>query len=87
MKTITYQDLFEDEIAEILRNLPHNSVIERNDVYTYRPASMICEDGIYTSGKGSFTEYMYGKRTGNHVGMAYLTGVLSHTTFTVKEAV
>ena len=87
MKRTIYSNLFEDEVAELLRELPHNNAIEPNDMYTYYPASMICEDGIYTSGKDSFTEYMYGKRTGNHVGTAYLIDKLAHTTFVVRETI
>ena len=85
MQITTYTDLFEDEVAEILRELTSTNTSISYKTYTYKPACTICDDGIYTSGKGYFTEYYNGKYTGNHVGTGYLIRVLAHTTFTVKE--
>ena len=53
--------------------------------HEFYPAAAICEDGIYTSGDGMYTEYLDGKRTGNHVGRKYLIDCLAHKTFTVIE--
>lgn len=85
MKRTTYTDLFEDEVAEILRNLPHGTMVIMDAWHEFYPASMICEDGVYTSGAGMFTEYFRGKRTGHYVNQKYLIDTLSHKTFTVVE--
>jgi len=82
MKTVTYTDLYEDWIAEILRELPHNSVVE-DGYYSFYPACAVCEDGIYSSGSGLYSVYINGKRTGSHVGKKYLIDRLAHKTFTV----
>ena len=83
MDQITYTDLFEDEVAEILTHLPFRSTVIMDAHHEFYPASMICEDGVYTSGDGMYTEYFNGKRTGNHVGRKYLIDNLAHKTFTV----
>lgn len=85
MANNVYSDLFEDEVAEILREISSVNTRILYGIYTYTPACMICEDGIYTSDKGYFTEYCNGKRTGNHVGTGYLIMSLAHATFTLKE--
>ena len=81
-KTI-YADLFEDEVAEVLRDLPFSSTIIMDAHHEFYPAAGICEDGIYTSGTGMYTEFFNGKRTGSHVGRQYLIDHLAHTTFAV----
>ena len=81
MNETIYADLFEDEVAEILRYLPARSVITDNH-NEFLPASMICEDGIYSSGEGMFTQYIDGKKAGA-VNEAYLIDYLSHKTFAV----
>lgn len=83
MKRTTYADLFEDEVAEILRDLPFRSTIIMDSRHEFCPAAGICEDGVYSSGAGLFTEYLDGKRTGNHVGRRYLIDALAHKTFTI----
>lgn len=82
MDRTTYSDLFEDEVAEILRCLPFNSTVIMDAHHEFYPASMICEDGIYTSGSGMYAQYIDGKRTG-HVGQKHLIDRLAHETFTV----
>lgn len=84
MKTVTYSDLFEDEIAEAIRDHPLTDTFIFIDRYMFSPACMICDDGIYTSGAGYFTEYLDGKRTGNHIRAASLIRALAHRTFTIK---
>ena len=84
MKTITYSDLFEDEVAEVLRDHPLQNTIIFIDRYMFCPANMICEDGIYTSGAGYFSEYLNGIRTGNHINAKAFPHVLAHRLFTVK---
>ena len=83
MEQTTYTDLFEDEVAEVLRGLPFSSTIIMDAHSEFYPAAGICEDGIYSSGEGSYTEFWNGKRTGNHVGRKYLIDRLAHKTFTV----
>ena len=79
MKTV-YTDLFEDEVADLLRENPTASVECGN--YTYSPSAMICEDGIYTSGKSYYTEYFLGKRTGDHIHTSGLINrILPHKEF------
>lgn len=85
MKRTTYSNLFEDEVAEILRPLPFNSAIIMDARHEFYPAAGIDEDGIRSSGKGLYTEFLDGKRTGNHVAMQYLIAHLAHKTFTVIE--
>lgn len=84
MKTVTYSDMFEDEIAEVLRDRPLAGTFIFIDRYMFSPACMICEDGIYTSGSGLFSEYLNGIRTGNHISVAGLAQALAHRTFTIK---
>ena len=84
MKTVTCSDLFEDEIAEVLREHPQHDTFIFIDRYMFTPACMICDDGIYTSGAGYFTEHLDGKRTGNHIRAAGLIQALAHRTFTIK---
>ena len=43
--TATYKDLFEDEVAAILRSLPFTGSV-RIGFYSFYPAGMICEDGM-----------------------------------------
>ena len=81
MNETIYADLFEDEVAEILRYLPARSVITDSH-NEFIPAAMICEDGIYSSGEGMFTQYIDGKKAGT-VNQAYLIDYLSHKTFAV----
>lgn len=82
MKSETYTDLFEDEIAEVLRSHPDLNAI--TDAHReFYPARMICEDGVYTSGSGLFSVYMDGKRTGSHVSAQYIASALAHETFRV----
>ena len=83
MERTTYSDLFEDEVSEILRNLPFHSTVIMDAHHEFYPAAMICEDGVYTSGENMYTEYMDGKRTGGHVGKKYLIDNLAHKTFTI----
>ena len=45
---------------------------------------MICEDGIYTSGNGYFTEYLNGQRTGSHRGSESLIRYLTGEEFTIN---
>ena len=82
-KTFTYTDLFEDEVAEIVRDLPHDSTIIMDAYREFYPANMMCEDGVYTSGSGMYAEYLNGKRTGSIYGLKYLVDHLAHTTFKV----
>lgn len=83
MNETIYTGLFEDEVAEILRYLPARSIIIDNHNEFY-PAAMICEDGIYSSGKGMYTQYINGKKAGV-VNQAYLINYLSHKTFSVAR--
>ena len=79
MKTV-YDGLFEDEVAELLRENQTASVECGNS--TYYPACMMCYDGIYVSGEGYYTEYYLGKRTDNHIHIKGLINtVLPHTEF------
>ena len=82
--TATYSGLFEDEVAEILRLLPFRGSVNIG-FYTYYPAGMICEDGIYTSGKGYFSEYLNGQRTGSHVARETLIRKLTGAEFTITR--
>ena len=84
MKTVTYSDLFEDEIAEVLRDHPLAGTFIFIDRYMFSPACMICDDGIYTAGEGYFTEFLGGYRTGNHIAASRLIQALAHRTFTIK---
>ena len=81
MKT-TFTGLFEDEIAEILRFLPFRGSV-KSGFYTWYPAGMICEDGIYTSGNGYFSEYLNGQRTGSHRSLEGLVRELAGEEFTI----
>lgn len=81
MNETIYADLFEDEVAEILRYLPARSVITDSH-NEFVPAATICEDGIYSSGEGMFTQYIDGKKTGT-VNQSYLINYLPHKTFAV----
>lgn len=79
MKTV-YDGLFEDEVAELLRENPTASIECGN--YKYYPSAMICEDGIYTSGRNYYSEYYLGKRTFNHIHMSGLINrILPHKEF------
>jgi hypothetical protein len=84
MKTVTCSDLFEDEIAEVLREYPQHDTLFFSGRYMFSPACMICDDGIYTSGAGYYTEYLDGVRTGNHISTGILIQALAHQTFTIK---
>lgn len=85
MSQTVYSDLFEDEVSAILRSFPIDKIVIMDSHHEYYPACTICEDGIYTSGKGLFTEYLDGKRTGNHVGLQYFINALAHKTFSIIE--
>ncbi len=79
----TYSGLLEDEIAELLRSLPGDHSIT-TAYHSYYPARMICEDGIYTSGAGRYTEYLQSRYTGNHISRTGLINRLAGCTFTVR---
>lgn len=83
MERTTYSDLFEDEVAEILHDLPFDSTIIMTSHQEFYPAAAVYEDGITTSGQGLYTEFFNWKRTGSHVGKKYLIDNLAHKTFTV----
>ena len=80
--TTTYKGLFEDEVAAILRSLPFTGSV-RIGFYSFYPAGMICEDGIYTSGNGYFSEYLNGQRTGSHRSLESLIRELTGEEFTI----
>lgn len=83
MKTV-YKDLFEDEIAELLREHPNASITCGYGHYT--PGGAIYEDGIVTSGAGTYCEFWNGKRTGGHVPLERLIKhILPHQEFTLYE--
>ena len=82
-KTTIYADMWEDWIAEILREAGRDCVI-RFENHEYRPACMRCEDGIYTSGAGYYIDYFYGVRSG-YVAREYLIAALAHKEFSITE--
>lgn len=72
-----YSNLFPDEIAEILRELPDGARIEKAFSVSYRPCSgVLYDDGIISSGAGYFTEYIAGQRVGI-VSAGYLLQALA----------
>ena len=80
---IIYTDLFEDEIADVLRSLRNGDSITTDNA-EYYPAHMMDEDGVYTSGNSAFTVYIRGRRCG-YVNARYLINALAHTTFEIKK--
>lgn len=83
MKTARFSGLFEDEVSEELRNAGPGAVI-RSGPRSWRPACMLCDDGVYTSGSGYYVEYTDGSRSGI-VDTGYLIRSLSHTAFEIME--
>ena len=81
MKTYSFSDLFEDEVAEVIRSAGHRSRIACG-LFSWAPACMMCEDGIYTSGTGYMVEYIQGRRTA-YVGIGSVIRRLAHEYFTV----
>lgn len=75
--------LFEDEVSEELRNAGPGAVI-RSGPRSWRPACMLCDDGVYTSGSGYYVEYTDGSRSGI-VCAGSLVRRLSHTEFVIVE--
>ncbi len=82
MSKTTYTDLFEDEVAEVLRDATRSGGIILEGCNEWYPAHMINEDGIYSSGSGMFTQYINGTRCG-YVSASYLISLLAHKPFTV----
>lgn len=82
MFEVVHRDLFPDEVAEEIRDAGPDAVI-RSGFSVYHPARMQCEDGIYTSGAGLYTEYINGRRAGT-VGIPFLCNHLAHKTFSIR---
>lgn len=82
MSKTTYTDLFEDEVAEVLRDTARSSGIILEGYNEWYPARMVNEDGIYSSGSDMFTQYINGTRCG-YVSASYLISLLAHKRFTV----
>lgn len=78
-------DLFPDEIAEEIRSAGPDAEILYRGYYPHRfyPACMQCEGGVYTSGRGLYTEYVNGRREGSGYSVAYLCRKLAHKTFSI----
>lgn len=80
--TTVYNDLFEDEVADVLRSAGPDAVIERGPLQ-WHAARAIDEDGIISPGNGMYIEYYNGRRSA-YLNTAYLIARLTHTEFTVK---
>ena len=76
-----YTGLFEDEIAELLRDMQHDDVIIIRGTL-YRPACAICDDGINTAGADYFLEIdAHGSRS--HVSRSDVVNRLAHSEFSI----
>lgn len=80
--TVVYADLFEDEVAEVLRDIPGTGAVVMDAHREFYPARMMCEDGTYSPGNNMFTEYLDGRRSGQ-VNTRYMIAALTHKTFRV----
>lgn len=79
-----YTGLFEDEVSEVIREAgPEHTII--HGFFSYSPAHMITDDGIYSSGNGLYTVRIDGRRAG-YIHRARLIDKLAHETFEIWEA-
>lgn len=81
MKTVICSDLFDDEVAEILRSAP--DAVIRRDCVVWEPSHMLNDDGIYSDGTGYYTEYIHGRRSAV-VPLRFLIHSLAHTEFSME---
>ena len=78
-----YIGLFEDEVSAVIREAgPEHTII--HGFFSYSPAHMINDDGIYTSSAGLYTVRIDGRRAG-YIHRARLVDKLAHETFEVLE--
>lgn len=76
-----YTGLFEDEVSEVIREAgPEHTII--HGFFSYSPAHMIDDDGIYSSSAGLYTVRIDGRRAG-YIGRARLIEKLSHESFEI----
>lgn len=79
-----YTGLFEDEVLEVIREAgPEHTII--HGFFSYSPAHMINDDGIYSSSAGLYTVRIDGRRAG-YIHRARLIDRLAHETFEIWEA-
>ena len=79
-----YNGLFEDEVLAVIREAgPEHTII--HGFFSYSPAHMINDDGIYSSIAGLYTVRIDGRRAG-YIHRARLIDRLAHEAFEMWEA-
>ena len=83
MKISEYKDLFEDEVAEILRELPDDSCIKCSPFSYFKKLGALYEDGLVQSTNGQYYNKYCGRESYGYIHRNQLISVLSHSTFSV----